>query len=349
MKERIAVTIGDPGGIGPEVTVRAVCSPDVIEICAPVIVGCAECVIEAVETSGLSVNVVSMGDISESDPSQGKIEVLDLWQKSRFPRGTASAEAGSAVVNYVKKAVELVLEGASKAMVTAPVSKESLGLAGFPWRGHTGLLAHLTGADEFAMMFVSDPLKVILGTIHIPLAQVPSVITEELLLRTIRLAHRGLEMIGIKNGRIAVAGLNPHAGESGLLGDEEKRVIIPALRKALDKGYAVSGPYPPDIVFHKALNGAFDIVLSLYHDQGLIPFKMIAFERGVNMTVGLPVIRTSPCHGTGFDIAWKNSANPSSMIEAVKLAVKIASRKQRVTKAQRYRAKETQKGKTSKA
>jgi 4-hydroxythreonine-4-phosphate dehydrogenase len=328
MKERIAVTMGDPGGIGPEVTVRAACSLEVMEICTPVIVGCADCVLDAAKTAGLSVNVVSIGDLSESDPSEGKIEVLDLWQKARFPRGTASPEAGRAVVNYVKKAVELALEGSAKAMVTAPASKESLGLAGFPWRGHTGLLAHLTGADEFAMMFVSDFLKVILGTVHIPLAQVPTVITEELLLRTIGLAHRGLEMIGIEDGRIAVAGLNPHAGESGLLGDEEEKVIAPALRKALDKGYAVSGPYPPDIVFHKALDGAFDIVLSLYHDQGLIPFKMIAFDRGVNMTVGLPVIRTSPCHGTGFDIAWKNRANPSSMIEAVKLAVKIISRKQ---------------------
>jgi 4-hydroxythreonine-4-phosphate dehydrogenase len=297
-----------------------------------VIVGSADCVLDAVKTVGLSVNVVSIRDLSESDPSEEIIEVIDIWQKIPFPRGTASPQAGRAVVNYVKKAVELALEGSAKAMVTAPVSKESLGLAGYPWRGHTGLLAHLTGSDDFAMMFVSDPLKVILGTTHIPLARVPLEITEELLLRTIGLAQRGLKMIGIDGGRIGVAGLNPHAGESGLLGDEEKRVIIPALKKAVDKGYAVSGPYPPDIVFHKAMEGDFDIVLSLYHDQGLIPFKMIAFDRGVNMTVGLPVIRTSPCHGTGFDIAWKNRANPSSMIEAVKLAVKIASGKRTVTK-----------------
>ena len=321
--KKIVVTMGDPGGIGPEVTVKALCVPDMRRTCNPLVVGRVDIIREAVKLAGLSVEVVSIKGLSEWSEDGEKIKVLDVGPRSPFRRGACSAEAGRAVVSYVEKAVELVLSGDAKAVVTAPVSKESLAKAGFPWRGHTELIAQLTGTDEFAMMFVSERLRVILSTIHVPLSTVPLMITEERLLRTFRLAEKGLGMLGIQSGRIAVAGLNPHAGESGLLGEEEERVIIPAIKKASDMGLNISGPYPPDVVFHKAYKGNFDIVVCMYHDQGLIPFKMLAFETGVNMTVGLPVIRTSPDHGTGFDIAWKNKANPSSMIEAVKIALKM--------------------------
>ena len=302
-------------------------------MCNPFVIGRADIIREALQLAGLSVEVVPLKVMSESSPSYGKIEVIGIGPQTPFRKGVSSAEAGRAGVSYVEKAVELALGGETEAIVTAPVSKESLGLAGFSWRGHTELLARLTGAEEFAMMFVSERLRVILSTIHVSLNKVPLMITEELLLRTFKLAEKGLDMLGIQSGSIAVAGLNPHSGESGLLGEEEDGIIKPAIKKAADMGLNISGPYPPDVVFHKAYNGVFDIVVCMYHDQGLIPFKMLAFDIGVNMTVGLPVIRTSPDHGTGFDIAWKNRANPSSMIEAIKLAVRISAQKKKGTKA----------------
>ena len=331
--KNIVVTMGDPGGIGPEVTVKALCSESLSGVCNPVVIGRADIIREALQLAELSVEVVPLKVMSESSPSDGKIEVIGIGPQTPFRKGVSSAEAGRAGVSYVEKAVELALGGETEAIVTAPVSKESLGLAGFSWRGHTELLARLTGAEEFAMMFVSERLRVILSTIHVPLNKVPLMITEELLLRTFKLAEKGLDMLGIQSGSIAVAGLNPHSGESGLLGEEEDGIIKPAIKKAADMGLNISGPYPPDVVFHKAYNGVFDIVVCMYHDQGLIPFKMLAFDIGVNMTVGLPVIRTSPDHGTGFDIAWKNKANPSSMIEAIKLAVRISAQKKKGTKA----------------
>ncbi len=226
-------------------------------------------------------------------------------------------------MKYIQKAVELTLELEVDGIVTAPISKKSLHMAGYAWPGHTELLAELTGAREYAMMFVSRKIRVILCTIHTPLKDVPKKITKHTVLKTIRLAKKGAALLGIKDPEIAVAGLNPHAGESGVMGKEEVSSIIPAMKVVQREGIKVSGPYPPDVVFHKAVNNEFDMVVCMYHDQGLIPFKMLAFESGVNMTVGLPIIRTSPDHGTAFDIAWQNRADPSSMIEAIKLAAKL--------------------------
>jgi len=208
-------------------------------------------------------------------------------------------------------------------IVTAPISKEALKLAGFTWPGHTEMLAEFTGTREYAMMLVGGPLKVILVTIHTALKNVPGLVTKERVLRTILLARKACAMLGIKEPKIAVAGLNPHAGESGVLGNEETKEISPAITQAKEQGIAVQGPYPPDVVFHKAFNGDVDMVVCMYHDQGLIPLKMIAFDKGVNVTVGLPIIRTSPDHGTAYDIAWKGIANPSSMREAMRLALRL--------------------------
>jgi 4-hydroxythreonine-4-phosphate dehydrogenase len=185
------------------------------------------------------------------------------------------------------------------------------------------MLGEFTGTREYAMMLVGGPLKVILVTIHTSLRNVPGLITKENVLRTIRLAKKASDMLGIERPRIAVAGLNPHAGESGILGTEEREEIAPAVEAAKEEGITAEGPYPPDIIFHKAYNGNVDIVVCMYHDQGLIPLKMIAFEKGVNVTVGLPIIRTSPDHGTAYDIAWKGIADPSSMIEAIRLAIRL--------------------------
>jgi 4-hydroxythreonine-4-phosphate dehydrogenase len=185
------------------------------------------------------------------------------------------------------------------------------------------MISDLTHTKDYAMMFVGGPLRIILVTIHTALKKVPSLITKERILKTLRLAKKACEMLGMKAPKIAVAGLNPHAGEAGLFGDEEIREISPAVKEALEEGISVSGPFPPDVIFHKAYRGEFDLIVCMYHDQGLIPLKMVAFDRGVNITVGLPIIRTSPDHGTAYDIAWKGIANPSSMIEAIKFAAKL--------------------------
>jgi len=319
----IAITMGDPGGVGPEIIVKALFCAEIRDYCNPVVIGDANVLGEAVRLTGLPMKIRTLARISESRQETGTIEVLDMKSRSSFKKNVPSKGAGTAFVKYIKKAVGLALSKEVDAIVTAPISKESLKMAGHPWPGHTELLAELTNTSRFAMMFVSDKLKVVLCTIHIPLKDVPKRINTKLVSETIKLAGTGTRMLGIDKPRIAVAGLNPHAGESGIMGKEEIKSIIPAVRKAQSAGLSVSGPYPPDVVFHKAYNGEFDIIVSMYHDQGLIPFKMIAFDTGVNVTVGLPVIRTSPDHGTAFDIAWKNMADPSSMLEAIKLASEL--------------------------
>lgn len=322
--KKIAITMGEPGGIGPEVIIKALSRAEIRNSCEPVVIGNAEVIKDAVRLTGLPLKVRSISALSESKPAAGIIEVFEVTPPSSFKKNVPSKNAGKAVVRYIKKAVDLAINNEVSAIVTAPISKESLKMAGYNWPGHTELLAELTDTKEFAMMFVSEKLKVILATIHTPLKNVPKLIKENLVLKTIILAERGMKMLGVAEPRIAVAGLNPHAGEAGIMGDEEIKAIIPAIKKARAMGLNISGPFPPDVIFHKAYNGDFDIVVCMYHDQGLIPFKMLAFETGVNMTVGLPIIRTSPDHGTAFDIAWQNKENPSSMIEAIKLAAKIS-------------------------
>jgi 4-hydroxythreonine-4-phosphate dehydrogenase len=322
MQKRIAITMGEPGGVGPEVIVKALSISDVRRVCDPVVIGDIEVMRNAIKVAGLSTEIKGLSTLYDLTPSDNIIEVIHL-QSPLSLENHPSADSGRIVVEYIKKAVELTVNGLCDAIVTAPISKESLKMAGYPWPGHTEMLAELTGTSEYAMMFVGERLKVILCTIHVPLKDVVRLIGESRVLGTIILAKRGMDMLNIKNPRIGVAGLNPHAGEGGLLGKEDLEIIAPAIEKARDKGINVSGPYPPDVIFHRAYRGDFDIIVSMYHDQGLIPFKMLEFERGVNVTVGLPIIRTSPDHGTGFDIAWKNMADPSSMIEAIRLATKL--------------------------
>ncbi len=323
MKKKIAITMGEPGGIGPEVIVKACASNAVRRCCHPVVIGDAATIKEAVRKSKLSLKIRYVHELNEMKPGRETIDVVDVRSPHTFKKNVSSRGAGRAVVIYITKAVAYALDKKVDGIVTAPISKESLHMAGHAWPGHTELLAELTGASKYAMMFVSRKLRVILCTIHMPLKDVPKKITKHTVLKTIRLAVKGSELLGIKDPEIAVAGLNPHAGESGVMGKEEVKSIIPAIHAVQEDGVNVSGPYPPDVVFHRAVNNAFDMVVCMYHDQGLIPFKMLAFETGVNMTVGLPILRTSPDHGTAFDIAWQNRANPSSMIEAIKLAAKL--------------------------
>jgi len=370
--KKIAITMGDPGGIGPEIIIKALNSSEVRNYCNPIVVG-DEYVLR--KSLGLLRNPLKLRIIEtpeDSKPVKGIIDLISVipptpplikggaksgiikvgvedgiesgiikgdieggiikgrirggraeLRAGRFERCKPTTEGGRACVSYIKKAVELASSKEVDGIVTAPISKEALKMAGFMWPGHTEMLSELTGTKDYAMMLVGGPLRVILVTIHTALKNVPDLITKSKVLKTIRLAKKACNMLGIKNPGIAVAGLNPHAGEAGIFGDEEIKKIIPAVREAQKEDIAVSGPYPPDTVFHKAYKGDVDIVVCMYHDQGLIPLKMIAFDKGVNVTIGLPFIRTSPDHGTAYDIAWKGVANPSSMIEAIKLAARL--------------------------
>ena len=287
MKPRVAVTVGDPAGIGPEIAQKAAADLRVREACEPVLYG----------------------------PAGGS-----------FAAGVLSADAGRAAYDAICAAVRDAQAGVVQAVATAPVNKLAFARAGLPWKGHTDLLGHLTGSPRVAMMFWSDPLRVVLATIHVPLAQVPAALTRETLDEIIRLTARELPRFGYPRPRLALAGLNPHAGEEGLLGDEEERVLRPAVRSAAADGVSIAGPFPADTLFVRAARGEFDAVIACYHDQGLIPVKLLAFGRAVNVTLGLPIVRTSVDHGTAFDIAGKGVADPSSMVEAVLLAARLATK-----------------------
>jgi 4-hydroxythreonine-4-phosphate dehydrogenase len=286
---RIAITVGDPAGIGPEIAAKAAGHPDVRAVCVPVLYG-----------------------PSASD------------ELRKFEIGRISPKAGRAAYDAIVRAVEDVQSASVDAIATAPINKEAFAEAGIPWRGHTDLLAHLTGATRFAMMFHADALRVILATVHIPISEVPAAITRERIDEVITLAAGELPRFGYPNPRIAVAGLNPHAGEHGVIGSEDDAVLRPAIDACSGRGIRVHGPFPSDTIFLRAMRGEFDAVIACYHDQGLIPVKMAAFGRAVNVTLGLPIIRTSVDHGTAFDIAGRGVADPSSMIEAVKLAARLA-------------------------
>jgi 4-hydroxythreonine-4-phosphate dehydrogenase len=307
--KRIAVTIGDPAGIGPEITLKSFLSDEVARFCRATIIGSASVIEEASRKFNIPLNL-KLYDILDTGDISGP----------GFIRGRATAEGGKDCVAYIKRATELAMRGDIDAIVTAPISKEALKMGGFKWPGHTEMLAELTGAEDFAMVLSGGPITVILVTIHTALSNVPALITRDRVLKTIIMAKKTCDIMGMESPRIAVAGLNPHGGEAGIFGMEEIESINPAIEDAQKMGIPVSGAYPPDTLFHKVYKGEFDITVCMYHDQGLIPLKMIAMDKGVNMTVGLPFIRTSPDHGTAYDIAWKGVANPSSMIEAIKMA-----------------------------
>ena len=243
---------------------------------------------------------------------------------ANFPAGRVDAGSGRIAYDAIVQAVADARAGMVDAIATAPVNKASWALAGLPWRGHTDLLGHLCGTSDVAMLFWSEPLRVVLATVHIPLREVPAALTREHAERIIRLTARSLPDFGISTPRLAFAGLNPHAGEDGVIGREEIDSLAPAIARARTDGIDVVGPFPADTLFARAAKGEFDCVIACYHDQGLVPVKLLAFGRAVNVTLGLPIVRTSVDHGTAFDIARQNAADPGSMIEAVLLAARLA-------------------------
>jgi 4-hydroxythreonine-4-phosphate dehydrogenase len=282
---RIAITSGDPAGIGPEIAARAAVDERVLAVCQPIVYSAAA--------------------------------------DSPVVPGVLSAVAGRAAYDVIVRAVDDAMRGGVDALATAPINKEALRLAGLPWNGHTDMLAHLTGAKRVAMMFESEALRVVLATVHVPLADVPRALTRAVVEETITLTAQELPRFGVAAPRIAVAGLNPHAGEHGLFGREEQDVIVPAISACRAAGIDVAGPFPGDTVFVRAHRREFDVVVACYHDQGLIPVKLLAFGHAVNVTLGLPIVRTSVDHGTAFDIAGRGIADPQSMVAAVLLAARL--------------------------
>ncbi len=287
----IAITVGDPSGIGPEIAVKASRDRRVLAVCRPLLYG-------------------------PTTPEE----------LEGYPVGVVNAAAGHRAHDEVVRAVKDARAGRVHAIATAPINKAAFAAAGLPWRGHTDLIAHLCGVAEAAMMFWSERLRVVLATVHIPLEQVPAALTHERLLHVIRLTSESLPRFGIASPRIAVAGLNPHAGEDGLLGREEIDTLQPAIRDARAEGIDVSGPFPGDTVFVRAARGDFDVAIACYHDQGLIPVKLLSFGHAVNVTIGLPIVRTSVDHGTAFDIARQDKADEGSMVEAIVLAARLGRR-----------------------
>ena len=340
MKPIVGITMGDAAGIGPEIIAKALSLREIYETCRPVVIGDADVMREGIKVARVNLEINPIKELSEARFEHGIIDVLDLnnVRVKDLEAGKPQAMAGKASVEYIEKAVELALRGEIHAVATAPISKEAINMAGYKYAGHTELLAHLTGTRDYAMMLTAGPLKVIHVTTHVPLSEVSRMIKKERVLKTIRLAHQIMRKLGFSNPRIAVAGLNPHRGEGGLFGTEEIYEIKPAVEQARNEGINVEGPLPADTVFVKAKGGAYDAVVAMYHDQGHIPIKLLGLEwneerkewtmvSGVNITIGLPIIRTSVDHGTAFRKAGKGTANPQSMIEAITLAAKMVEAK----------------------
>jgi len=330
----LGVTMGDPAGVGPEIIARAFAEPAVIASSRPVVIGSAAIMKEALGLVGSPLALHVVRGIADSRWEAQTLECLDLGnvEAATLPRGEVSAAAGRAAYDYIERAIRLAQAGEIHGIVTAPVNKEALAAAGVRHSGHTEILAELSHTRDYAMLLMGKELRVIHVTTHVALRRVPDLVTRDRVLTTIRLAQRTMEGLGKPRARIAVAGLNPHAGEDGLFGDEEKREIAPAITAARGEGMTVIGPIPADTLFSRARGGEFDIVVAMYHDQGHIPVKTLGFEydesrktwtglSGVNVTVGLPFLRVSVDHGTAFDRAWKGAANHESMTEAIEVAV----------------------------
>jgi len=333
----IGITMGDPAGIGAEITVKALSKKEIYEKSKPVVIG-SKCVIgDALKfiPSNLKLNIIK--DIEEIKGEFGVIDFIDLnnIKLDEFNYGKVSAKAGQASLDYIYKGIDLAMKGLVDAVVTGPIHKEAIKAAGSPYAGHTEIFATRTKTKNYAMMLVDENLRVIHVSTHVSLRQACDLVKKERVLTVIHLADKALKDLGIKNLKIGVAGLNPHAGEGGLFGNEEIKEIIPAIVQAKKEGIDVEGPIPPDTIFSKVVGGQYDIAVVMYHDQGHIPMKIIGFKynketnkwstmRGVNVTVGLPIIRTSVDHGVAFGKAGEGRANEESMVEAIKMAIKFA-------------------------
>jgi len=330
----LAITMGDPAGIGPEIIVKALCSATVWKRCRPIVIGSHPIMEQTAQRLGGSSHVVLVRDFHK--PANGPsfrprmAPVFDPSVKplKHIPQGRPSALAGEVSAVYIRTAVRLVQSGDANGLVTAPINKKAMHLAGYAYPGHTEFLASLTHTQKVGMMILGGPLKILFATTHVAMCDLSRAITGRCVSQAIRLAHQGLtQLFHIAHPRIGVAGLNPHAGDNGVFGQEEQRVIAPAIRRAQASGISCTGPYPADTLFGKAVRGAYDGVVAMYHDQGLVALKTVAFGHCVNLTVGLPIIRTSVDHGTAYDIVGQGTADPSSLIEALTLAARLTTQR----------------------
>jgi 4-phospho-D-threonate 3-dehydrogenase / 4-phospho-D-erythronate 3-dehydrogenase len=326
----IGITMGDPTGIGPEIIVKALSKKEPFQTCRPVVLGDRNVMLKAIEMLGLDTTVEVVDEIPAEGylPRRIFLSPVSHLDASSLRFGKPDKACGEAMVRYIEEAVKSVQQGALDAITTCPINKYAMNDAGFPFQGHTELLAHLSRSPSVAMMFLGSRWMVVLVTTHLPLQEVPKSITRPRLLSILRMADEGLKKyFAIHHPKIAVLGLNPHCGEEGLLGKEEEREILPAIAEARSLGLEVQGPFPADSFFHRSGRPAFDVVVSMYHDQGLIPMKMLDFKEAVNFTLGLPFIRTSVGHGTAYDIAGKGLADPANLIEAIRTASNLSKLK----------------------
>jgi 4-hydroxythreonine-4-phosphate dehydrogenase len=323
--------MGDPSGIGPEIIRKALSDSEIYEMCRPVVWGDATAL--SVEIDGVRGKPIR--EISSPLEAGGSPAGIDLIPVSRLDKesiipGIPRVEGGKAMVSYITKAVETAQRGEIAAIVTGPINKALMHEAGHSFDGHTQLIAHLTNTKDYAMMLAGERLRVTLATIHCALERVPYILNSDRLYKTIGITWQALRLdFGIKRPRLGVAALNPHGGESGLFGSEEENIIGPAVERAVSEGCVVEGPFPADTLFFKAAKGQFDAVVAMYHDQGLIPLKLLHFSDAVNVTLGLPIVRTSVDHGTAYDIAGKGVADPSSLKAAIRMAITTAENRAR--------------------
>ena len=337
-RTRLAITMGDPAGIGPEIIVKALLEKHLYDLCIPLVVADPEVMRAAIRD--IVKADVAINEIADSAKARGEFGTIDVLpipniKLGDFQLGKVDARCGEAAFRSVETAIQLAMAGQVDGTVTAPLNKEAMNLAGHHYAGHTEIYAALTGVKRYAMLLADGKLRVVHVSTHLPLAQASARITRERVLEVIRLGHDACLKLGIASPRIAVAGFNPHAGENGLFGREEIEVITPTIAEAKAAGIDVSGPWPPDTVFCKAAGGGFDLVVAMYHDQGHIPLKMLSFKyddatrtwsgmTGVNITLGLPIVRSSVDHGTAFENAGKNVAAPQSMIHAIEYGAMLA-------------------------
>ena len=322
----LAITLGDPAGTGPELLTKALVLSEVRALCRPLVVGDAAVLSAACKYTGASVRVRGFASPEAAEFSDGEIAVLDLKNVdvTRLQLGRADPLAGHAAYEYVKTAAELALAGRVGGIVTSAINKAALNAAGHHFDGHTGLLAEVCKAPGATMMLVADKLRVSHVSTHVSLRQAIDRVRPERIIKVLQLTHAAVQRLGVAKPKLAVAGLNPHAGEGGLFGDEEEKFIAPAIEQARALGMDVSGPWPGDTVFFRASQGEFDGTVAMYHDQGHVAAKMLGIWRGVNVTLGLPIIRTSVEHGTDFANAGTGRGDPRSLVEAIKLAATLA-------------------------
>jgi 4-hydroxythreonine-4-phosphate dehydrogenase len=329
----LAITLGDPAGTGPEIIIKALALPEIHTLCRPLIVGDAAVLTQALRFVGSSLKVRAFASVAEATYSPDTLSVLDLKNVdlAKLTLGKVDAMAGQAAYEYVRRAAELALAGEVAAIVTSALNKAAMNLAGHHYDGHTGLLAEVCKSPGATMMLVAEKLRVSHVSTHVPLRVAIDRVRPERILKVLQLTHDAVKKLGIANPKIAVAGLNPHAGENGLFGDDEQKYIEPAIAEGRARGFDVSGPYAGDTVFFRVLQGEFDAGIAMYHDQGHVAAKMLGIWRGVNVTLGLPIIRTSVEHGTDFANAGTGRGDPRSLVEAIKLAATMAKNRAPIT------------------